>query len=180
MTDWEDVARKSTRSETVPMPWVRHFSPEAGKTILELGCHKGANLLTWANQGFRCHGQDISQTCIDIFNSNNSFPAATAETGPAEDFETDELWDYVVMASMLESVEDPLRVLQAASKALSPNGEIYIATLRKWWRPPIRTQKRIIEAPMLRQWLKKAGLKMGNSAIGGKQQQWLICWAYHE
>ena len=179
---WEDVARKSKQSDTKPMNWSRHFSPKSG-TILELGAHKGANLLQWAIQGFACHGNDISQTCKDIFEENKrklKLENCNFSVEPAEEFECDTQFDYVVLSSMLESVESPLRVLQAAAKALKPNGEIYIACLQKWWVPPIRTQKRIVDVKTLELCCKEAKLRLGKHFTAGKQGQFLIAWAYHE
>ena len=188
---WDRLGRESLQSATEPMPWMKFFEPRPGSAILELGCHKGANLLKWASEGHSCHGVDPAASCIAIFYGGKESPPdiveggeCSAEIGPGEDFDGEHGWDHVVLASVLESVEDPVPLLEAVERSLAPDGEAYITTLSRWYdgKGPNDTQARFYTAEQLAEAVEEAGLyvvRMSDAGPPRKGQYYWICWARH-
>ena len=193
---WDELGKISKAPEEKQMPWVRFFKPEKDKTILELGCHKGANLLEWGRNGHICHGEDPSAHCIERFIANChrlwipgevDWPRnCTARVGFAEDYklaEGAEPWDYVVMASMLESVYSPVMALKAARAALKPvTGRLYVVVLNQWFngKGPSDTQKRCINDGLLLKLFRESGLRAGQMWRGGVHGHFQFAWAWNQ
>ena len=184
MAHWDRLGKESLQSATKQMPWMKFFEPRPDSSILELGCHKGANLLMWAANGHVCHGVDPSASCIDEFWKNppevpiNRFDA---EVGWGEAYDGKGAWDYVVLASVLESVEDPLPLLKAVQRALKPDGEAYITTLSRWYngKGPTDTQARFYTKRHLKLACKEVGLTVTRMETAGTRREpyYIILWA---
>jgi len=185
---WDRLGRESLQSATKPMPWMKFFQPRPGSTILELGCHKGANLLKWAAAGHVCHGVDPSTACIKEYHANqviqnqSGIYCGSAEVWFGEDYDREELWDHVVLASVLESVDDPVPLLKAVQRSLKPDGEAYITTLSRWYdgKGPNDTQARFYDRMQLTAAIEEAGLyvhRLEEAGAKRKGNYYLICWA---
>lgn len=187
---WDRLGKESKQPADKQMPWMKFFEPRPGSTILELGCHKGANLLKWAEDGHVCHGTDPSKFCIDIYYQNQIDQnlegnyRGSAELGFAEQYRNyGDLWDHVVLASVLESVDDPVPLLKAVQRSLKPDGEAYITTLIRWYdgKGPNDTQARFYNWDQLTDAIEKVGLyvhRMENAGPSARKgNYYIICWA---
>ena len=178
MAHWDRMGKESKAPADRQMPWMQFFHPREGSCILELGCHKGANLLKWCLGGHVCHGVDPSASCIEHWDERAL--TGSAEVGWGQDYDGEEGWDYVVLASVLESTEDPLPLLKAVRRALRPQGEAYVTTLTCWYdgKGPNDTQARFYTVPQLWRAMGRAGLSPTRTLLwGSKPYRHVICWA---
>ena len=191
LAHWDRCGRESLQSPTDQMPWMKFFEPRPGSTILELGCHKGANLLKWARDGHVSHGVDPSQSCIDTFYDSRDnlidedphHPGLRchAQVDFGESFDGANAFDHVVLASVLESVDDPLPLLRAVERSLKPDGEAYITTLSRWFngKGPTDTQARFYTKRHLKLACKEVGLTVTRMETAGTRREpyFIILWA---
>jgi ubiquinone/menaquinone biosynthesis C-methylase UbiE len=88
-------------------------------SILDIGCHTGLFSLPYAYKGRRVVGIDINQKAIDFCNQKvKQFNIENTEyiCSPYEEFKTDEKFDFVLVAEILEHVLEPEKLLDFAEK----------------------------------------------------------------
>jgi len=103
------------------------FELGKGSKVLELGCGEGLITNGLVKQFDRIVAIDGSSVCLRCAKrriKNNS--KVTFIHSSFESFETDELFDTIIMAHILEHVEDPILLLQKAGRWLNRNGYIII------------------------------------------------------
>ena len=138
------------------MKWMMHFHPLPDDKILELGCHKGANLRAWAADGLECHGVDIAPSVIE------QCPEGLAEVGDIQNWISDVKYDWVVMSEVLNAALDPMAVLLTAHKALKPGGQVYITCLTEWFTGLERGQQvRTIDGNLMMDMTNAIGFEIG-------------------
>ena len=110
-----------------------HFQPEAGSTILELGCGTGRNLVHYAALGCLGLGIELSPGMV---RAGRRIPS---EQGPEiadrvrllqgwiEDLEVEDRFDYVLVTEVLEHVIEPVSILRVARRHLKKGGEVFIS-----------------------------------------------------
>ncbi len=97
------------------------------KSLLELGLGHG---FTTPLFNSACDKQVVvegSQVVIDLFQKNHLDFASTVVFDYFENFDTNELFDVIVMGFVLEHVDDPGLLLKRYKKFLKPTGKIFIA-----------------------------------------------------
>ena len=87
-------------------------------------------------------------------------------------------WDYVVLASVLEAVDDPLPLLKAVRRGLRASGEAYITTLCRWYngKGPMDTQARFYTPAQLTRAIHQADMDVTRMLFYGNHSEYLICW----
>jgi len=132
--------------------------------LLELGCHNGFNLVHYALQGFNITGVDVSETLIAAARQrmNASHPYVKKKIklfcGFIEDFESDELYDTIIITEVLEHCIDPLAILKKAKTLLARGGKIYITSPSSKWGNS--SHVRGVSPAQLREWLEAVGLNV--------------------
>jgi len=97
----------------------------SGKRILELGCANGVMTRVLAEQSLKIDVVEGSANYIsyvrDLVGERVTFYHALFE-----DFEPEHLYDDIILASVLEHVEDPVGLVRNASNWLEPRGRIHV------------------------------------------------------
>lgn len=97
-----------------------------GESLLELGIGHGYSTERFAKHYKRHVVVDGSPEIIGQF--QQQFPDCKAEIvcDYFEKFDTDELFDVIVMGFVLEHVDDPVQILKRYRKFLNPNGTVFV------------------------------------------------------
>ena len=102
---------------------------KCGLRILDLGCGNG-----WAvtrhlgNSGDEVLGIDLYQPCIDYAQNNFGHNALEFRCLSAESLqETSTRWDVIVLADMLEHLDDPTVVLRTCRALLAEGGRLLVS-----------------------------------------------------
>ncbi|CAN5768818.1 class I SAM-dependent methyltransferase [soil metagenome] len=97
------------------------------RSLLELGLGHGFTARMFEDRFDRHVVLEGSPAVIGNFAKNN--PRCTADIVETyfENFETDEMFDLIVMGFILEHVDDPFQVISRFRKFLSPNGTMFLA-----------------------------------------------------
>jgi SAM-dependent methyltransferase len=96
-------------------------------SLLELGIGHGYTTALF-NEYFKRHVViDGSPVVIEQFNSNYAFDSLEIVESYFEDFDTDEVFDVVLMGFVLEHVDDPDQILTQYRKFIKPGGRLFIA-----------------------------------------------------
>ncbi len=94
-----------------------------GDSVLEVGPAEGVMTEYLVRTGKRLTLVDGSDVfCADL---RRRFPEATVVNCLAEEFQTDERFDNVILGHVLEHVLDPVQVLQHLRRFLSPEGRVF-------------------------------------------------------
>jgi SAM-dependent methyltransferase len=96
-----------------------------GHSLLEVGCASGVMSRRFAGPVADLHVLDGSARYIAELRTSLD-GRATYHVGLAEEFEPPALFDGVVLASILEHVEDPVGLLRRAKGWLRPDGELFV------------------------------------------------------
>jgi SAM-dependent methyltransferase len=97
------------------------------ETLLELGIGHGHTASIFNAACERHVIVEGSQVVIDLFKKNHPDFSAELVRGYFEDFETDDLFDVIVMGFILEHVDDPGLLLDRYKKLLAPEGRMFVA-----------------------------------------------------
>jgi ubiquinone/menaquinone biosynthesis C-methylase UbiE len=109
----------------------------AGRTVLEVGCGRGATLLELARRGADVVGLDYSEEAIAVCR------AWALETGTAERVEfvkaeaqkmpfESESFDFVFSVGLLEHFKDPMEILREQYRVLRPGGYCLVQVPQKY------------------------------------------------
>lgn len=104
---------------------------QEGDTALDIGCGTGVVTSAVVDLGLKATGLDVVPEFVDL--ARERVPDATFEVGPAEELPfADEQFDYVILLSLLEHVQDWERTLSEATRVLKPGGVMYLTTTNKF------------------------------------------------
>ncbi|MDG1432281.1 MAG: class I SAM-dependent methyltransferase [Paracoccaceae bacterium] len=126
----DDIARQSLYAAGVNTDMVlysfkvfrRHFS---GSTMLEIGPAEGVMTQFLAETGYELSIVEGADTfCKDL---SVRYPEASVYHSLAENFETEQKFDNIILGHVLEHVEDPVAILKKATTWLSDDGVILAA-----------------------------------------------------
>jgi SAM-dependent methyltransferase len=123
----------------------------SGSSILELGCGTG-DLIGKLKPGYGI-GVDISDAMIA--EARNKYPAVNFVCENAEDFDTDQVFDYIILSGIVGSVENIQILLEKALKWSSVNTRIFVDFYNPLWHPLIKIgEKTGLKMPELtKNWL---------------------------
>jgi ubiquinone/menaquinone biosynthesis C-methylase UbiE len=139
------------------LPEVVDFSGYAGKSLLEIGCGAGIDLVRFAEGGAACTGVDLSQTAIDLARKNFGNRKLRADlrvaNGEALDF-PEGTFDVVYAHGVLQYTADAQAMVNEAHRVLKPGGAFiamvynrkgWLNVMSKWFRVPLEHE----DAPVL-------------------------------
>jgi 2-polyprenyl-6-hydroxyphenyl methylase/3-demethylubiquinone-9 3-methyltransferase len=105
-------------------------TPSPGESIVDIGCGTGRVTAAFANLGLQATGIDIVPEFVDV--ARREHPRATFAVGPAERLPFAEgAFDFAVMLSLLEHVQDWRRSLREAVRVLKPGGVLLLTTTNR-------------------------------------------------
>lgn len=119
------------------LPRVVDFQGFRGRTILEIGCGTGIDLVRFARGGADVTGVDLSKTAIDLAKENFRLRGLRAVlrmmNGEALAF-PEEAFDVVYAHGVLQYTADARRMVEEAHRVLKPGG-VFISMVynRKGW-----------------------------------------------
>jgi len=142
------------------LPQVVDFSAYRGKTILEVGCGAGIDLVRFAKGGAIVTGVDLSQTAIDLASQNFAQRGLAGELRvmDGEKLEyPDDRFDVVYGHGVLQYAADPEQMLAEMKRVLKPGGEaIFMVYNRISWLNAMRRVTKVRleheDAPVLRKY----------------------------
>lgn len=97
----------------------------SGKRVLELGCANGVMTRVLAEQSLKVDVVEGSANYISYVRGLVG-ERVTFYHSLFEDFEPEHFYDDIILASVLEHVEDPVGLVQNASNWLEPRGRIHV------------------------------------------------------
>lgn len=107
----------------------------AGKKVLDIGCGGGILSEAMAARGAEVIGIDMADLSLDVarMHLHESGLSVDYQKTTAEQFAEENVgqFDIVTCLEMLEHVPDPASIIQAAAKALNPDGSIVLSTLNR-------------------------------------------------
>ncbi|MBT3206075.1 MAG: bifunctional 2-polyprenyl-6-hydroxyphenol methylase/3-demethylubiquinol 3-O-methyltransferase UbiG [Gammaproteobacteria bacterium] len=107
----------------------------AGKKVLDIGCGGGILSEAMAANNADVTGIDMAEQSLDVAKMHLHESGLTVDYQmiTAEQFADDneDKFDVVCCLEMLEHVPDPASIINAAAKALKPNGTLVLSTLNR-------------------------------------------------
>jgi SAM-dependent methyltransferase len=109
----------------------------AGKTVLEVGCGRGATLREFARRGAHTFGLDYSEEALQICAALQAKDRPTADgtfvNGDARSlpFPSDS-FDFVFSVGLIEHFEEPLELLFEQCRVLKPEGHLLVQVPQKY------------------------------------------------
>lgn len=98
------------------------LAPQAGETVLDLGCGTGHLTAQIAERGAQVLGIDASASMIE--QAQNLFPALEFRVADGTDFEVDAPFDAIFSNAALHWIKPPERAAACMSRALKPGGRL--------------------------------------------------------
>jgi ubiquinone/menaquinone biosynthesis C-methylase UbiE len=120
------------------LPRLVDFNAYRGRTLLEVGCGIGTDLVRFARGGARVTGVDLSSTAIDLARKNFALHGVTADdlrvaNGEALPF-PDASFDVVYGHGVIQYTADAARLIRECHRVLKPGGEaIFMVYNRVSW-----------------------------------------------
>jgi SAM-dependent methyltransferase len=109
-----------------------------GAAVLELGCATG-DLLASVQPA---HGVGIDLSPRMLAEARRKHPHLTFLETDAIFFDTDKIFDYIVVNNLLEYVEDIQGLFRTCRRLLKPRGRLLISSLNPLWSPVVRAGAR--------------------------------------
>ncbi|MCP4075930.1 MAG: bifunctional 2-polyprenyl-6-hydroxyphenol methylase/3-demethylubiquinol 3-O-methyltransferase UbiG [Gammaproteobacteria bacterium] len=107
----------------------------AGKKVLDIGCGGGILSEAMAARGGDVTGIDMAEQSLDVakMHLHESGLKVDYQMITAEQFadQNENQFDVVCCLEMLEHVPDPVSIINAAAKALKPDGTLVLSTLNR-------------------------------------------------
>ncbi len=103
---------------------IKSILPRRGR-VLDIGCGRGTFLRLLKDEGWECHGTELSQETADRA-SRGKFPVSVGDIQENQ-FPPDSL-DLVTLWHVLEHLPDPLRVFKHLRSMVKKNGIVAIST----------------------------------------------------
>jgi 2-polyprenyl-3-methyl-5-hydroxy-6-metoxy-1,4-benzoquinol methylase len=139
---------------------MNQFVPPKGGSILDLGGHKGANILHYAALGHPCDGIEGAGIYRHAFEAAQKIEPVKSRCQMhwclIEEFEPEHGFDAVICAEILAFVVDPLDVLKRIAGWLNPGGQVFLTSTVERFVPHVRG----VTLADLMYWVKIAGLKV--------------------
>ena len=104
---------------------IRRNGYSAGMTLFEVGVGASECLLAAREMGYETFGIDVIERHVEEAKNKYNLHAETADF---IEFDTDRLWDVIIMGDVLEHVSDPDRALEKAEAMLNDEGALWIST----------------------------------------------------
>ena len=127
--DWDNWAAKIRGYRRQIERYLAYCIPP-GSRVLEVGCATGA--LLQSLQPSRGLGIDFS-TMIEI--ARDKYPNLEFRNVSPEDFDTEETFDYIILDSLVGSLEDVQYVLGRLSKFCNPETRLILSCHNALWEP---------------------------------------------
>ena len=136
---WDEGARAfaSLRSVTTfRLKLLRQWLPQgfAGRTVVDLGCGGGLLAVPLARAGAHVVGLDLAPKALRAAAAQQSERLLAAQADLAELPLAERSADLVLLADVLEHVDDPAAVVAAAAKVLRPGGALFVNTIHRTLR----------------------------------------------
>jgi len=111
------------------LPYLVDFSSHRGKTMLEVGCGAGIDLVRFARAGVKVTGIDLSTTAIELASKNIRQNGLVADlqvmNGESMQF-PDNSFDVVYAHGVLQYTADPNMMIAEIYRVLKPGGEFIV------------------------------------------------------
>lgn len=109
----------------------------AGKTILEVGCGRGATLREFARRGAYTFGLDYSEEALEICRNlqaeNKTILPGTFVNGDARSLPfSDGSFDFVFSVGLVEHFEEPIELLLEQCRVLKPERYLLVQVPQKY------------------------------------------------
>lgn len=116
------------------LPKLVHFSAYRGRSLLEVGCGVGIDLVHFASAGALVTGVDLSHTAIELARQNFAQHGLPAELlvmdGEALEF-PDNRFDVVYAHGVLQYTADAQKMIGEIHRVLKPSGEAILMVYNK-------------------------------------------------
>jgi len=116
------------------LPRLVNFSAYKGKSVLEVGCGAGIDLVRFARGGARVTGIDLSKTAIDLAFKNFDQTGKSADlfvmNGECMQF-ADDTFDMVYAHGVLQYTADAEAMIEEMHRVLKPGGEAIMMVYNK-------------------------------------------------
>jgi len=96
-----------------------------GMSLFEVGIGAGECLLAAREMGYDAYGIDVIERHVEYVKSKYGLDAETADF---LEYDSDRLWDVIIMGDVLEHVSDPDLALRKAESMLNGSGALWIST----------------------------------------------------
>ncbi len=117
------------------LPRLVDFNGFAGKSILEVGCGVGIDLVRFAAGGARVTGIDLARTSVELAKKNFASRDLVGDfqvmNGEAMTF-SDHHFDAVYAHGVLQYTSDPGRMLREIHRVLKPGGSAILMVYNRW------------------------------------------------
>ena len=117
------------------LPELVDFSAYREKTMLEIGCGAGIDLVRFAREGAQVTGVDLSPTGIELARQNFEYNGLVAElcvmNGEALDFK-DNSFDMVYAHGVLQYTANPANMAAEIYRVLKPGGQAILMVYNKY------------------------------------------------
>lgn len=101
------------------------LQPFGGGKLFEIGCGSGMLIKRMRMIGWKCDGIDFSQHAVNQAKQNN--PDSNISKSDLESYHSNEKYDLIILAHVLEHFHDPIIALEICKSLLNDAGKIYIA-----------------------------------------------------
>jgi SAM-dependent methyltransferase len=116
------------------LPRLVNFSAYNAKSVLEVGCGAGIDLVRFASGGAKVTGIDLSKTAIDLASQNFEQRRQNADlrvmNGECMQF-ADNTFDVVYAHGVLQYTADSAKMIDEIHRVLSPGGEAIMMVYNK-------------------------------------------------
>jgi ubiquinone/menaquinone biosynthesis C-methylase UbiE len=108
--------------------WIfEQIKPHLGNAVLEVGCGNGNFTVFLAQQCQQVTGIDLNQEYTDLAKKRlGKQSKVTIIQGDVTKFQTENMFDTIVMLDVLEHIENDVAILQQLNKLLTPGGKLII------------------------------------------------------
>lgn len=144
----------SRSSEKYIMPYIsKQIAIESRKTILEIGCGEGGNLLPFAQKGCKVCGIDISENRIaqakSIYRKENIHAEFICSDIFKYDFRNRK-FDLIICHDVIEHIENKYALITLLHHLLSLNGAVFCAF--PLWQMPFGGHQQICRSRIVSHW----------------------------
>ena len=116
------------------LPRLVKFSAYKGKSVLEVGCGAGMDLVRFAREGAKVTGIDLSKTAIDLacknFKQSKQNANLRVMNGEGMEF-ADNTFDVVYAHGVLQYTADSAKMINEIHRVLKPGGEAIMMVYNK-------------------------------------------------
>ncbi|MCH9756734.1 MAG: bifunctional 2-polyprenyl-6-hydroxyphenol methylase/3-demethylubiquinol 3-O-methyltransferase UbiG [Gammaproteobacteria bacterium] len=116
----------------VRLDWIQQYIEPAELNILDIGCGGGILCEGLAKCGAKLTGLDVEKGAIDTARHHAAAEKLDIDyvCEPVETFDAP-LFDAVTCLEMLEHVDNPEMIIQAAARLVKPGGYVFLSTINR-------------------------------------------------